>query len=128
MLYADAIAIVPPDVPSAGQGAITNQRAYWKLSLIDNGFDAIDPRPVDFKCDLDHQGVGDLANLFRSKMKHPLTVIYPNVSDGDQRTTMQDPRQLEKLKHKKRRIDVVLGMLKKTRRELSALILINLRL
>jgi hypothetical protein len=128
MLYVDAVAIVPPDVPSAGQGAITNQCAYWKLSLIDNGFDAIDARPVDFKYDRDHQGVGELANLFRSKRKHPLAVIYPNVSEGDERTTMQDPRQLEKLKHKERRIDVVLGMLKKTRSELSALILINLRL
>ncbi len=120
----DAIAIVPPDVPVTGKGAITNQCAYWLVPFLirKGGFDKIDRRPVDFRYDRDYQGVGELANLFDSEQKQPLAVIYPDVDDGDDRTHAQDPKQLEKLRHKERRIDVVLKMLGKTRADLASLI------
>lgn len=120
----EAVAIVPPEVPSAGHGAITNQCAYWSLPFLmaNGGFDKIDERPPDFTYETHHQGVAELANLFKSAQHQPLAVIYPDVGVGDVRTVMQDPRQLEKLRDKERRIDVVLGMLGKTREDLAALI------
>jgi hypothetical protein len=120
----DAVAVVPPDVPSAAQGAITNQCAYWSLSFLKKigWFDPIDTRPVDFRYDRDYQGVAELANLFKSDQRQPLAVIHPNIAYGDDRTRAGDPKQLEKLRHKERRIDVVLGMLGKNRADLASLI------
>jgi hypothetical protein len=124
MLAVDAIGIVPPDVPSVGEGAITNQIAFWSLAFLNanGGFDSIDARPVDFDYTKDYQGVAEIANLFKSKRAQPLAVIYPDVESGDARTQINDPRQMLKLEHKTRRIKVVLQMLKKSADDLARLI------
>lgn len=119
----DAVAIVPPDVPSAGKGAITNQCAYWRVSLIKDGFDPIDTRPVVFDYTEHYQGVGELVNLFRSSLRQPLAVIFPDVDRPDDRTVLADPKQVEKLAHKNRRIAVVLEKIGKTATDLSRLIM-----
>lgn len=120
----DAIGIVPPDVPSVGQGAITNQIAFWRLSFLRDirWFDRFDTRPVVFDYTHDYQGVGELMNLFKSKRRQPLAVIYPDVEVGDARTAAEDPKQMLKLQHKERRINMVLNMARKSKRELAGLI------
>jgi hypothetical protein len=120
----NAIGIVPPDVPSVGKGAITNQIAFWKVDFLKQigWFDTRDTRPVDFDYERDYQGVGEFINLFKSRSPHPLAIIYPDVESGDARTVAADPRQLKKLAHKERRIKAVLKMIGKTEDDLAGLI------
>lgn len=123
-----AVGIVSPDNPITMDGAISNTCALWNIDALvqAGGFSAIDARPPDFYYDTHHQGVGEFVPLFSLQgiqSKPPLAIIIPDTDMGDDRTMAQSADQLHKLRHKRRRMDMVLAMLGVTREDLRAMIM-----
>lgn len=122
-----AIGVVQSENPLTRDGVISNTCAFWHLKSLSavGGFDNIDARPEDFSYDTHHQGVGELAVLFaldRHFTGKPLVVLEHQSPIFDTRTQEGSERQQKKLANKERRVDLVLGILGKTRSDLKGLV------